>query len=349
MIGYGDLFKLMGIIMGTPFAIYTVYVALKKRSTALLMHSFGWFLFLTALAPDETYFFQKIFLGFSGVCMAIGVSLLVYIRKPKGLMYLTGLPLILVFNPLYEILGKVFFLGDSLRRFMNVIHTAQYGYVLLLLGIMIQLSSKERDFRRFGLFYSSMGAILMLYPFAKGAGVRFRALDIFIGFLIGILLMAYVSRLIRARIELIIPEKTANKKGLKKVNVVNKKKAREILAKFESFPVLAFVRERGYPKQWNVYTVTNTPMEKAISPTNLALISELCVRYMKEAREKGSSGVIYINCLEYLRIYNSFNSLLRILHALRDYAIVFNGTVIIEIEDEVWDERERILLKGIEI
>ena len=130
---------------------------------------------------------------------------------------------------------------------------------------------------------------------------------------------------------------------------MNKKKAREILAKFGSFPVLAFVRERGYPKQWNVYTVTNTPMEKAISPTNLALISELCVRYMKEAREKGSSGVIYINCLEYLRIYNSFNSLLRILHALRDYAIVFNGTVIIEIEDEVWDERERILLKGIEI
>ncbi|WP_461862811.1 DUF835 domain-containing protein [Thermococcus sp.] len=349
MIEYGDLFKLMGILVGIPFVIYAVYVALKERSRALLMHSFGWFLFLAALAPDEPYFFQKIFLGFSGVCMAIGVSSLVYTRKPKGLTYLAGLPLMLFLNPLYEILGKAFFSGESLKRFMNVIHTAQYGYVLILLGVMIQFSSREKDFRRFGLFYSSMGATLILYPFAKGAGLEFRALDISLGFLIGIFLMIYVSRLIRSRIELIIPEKTANKKGLKRVSIVNKKKAREILAKFESFPVLAFVREYKYPEQWNVYIITNAPMEKAISPTNLALISELCVRYMREAMEKGSSGVIYINCLEYLRIYNSFNSLLKLLHALRDYAIIYDGTVIIEIEEESWDEKERVLLKEIEI
>ncbi len=90
-------------------------------------------------------------------------------------------------------------------------------------------------------------------------------------------------------------------------------------------------------------------MERAISPTNLSPMIELCVRYMKEAMEKGASGIVYINCLEYLKIYNSFASILKFLHVLRDYAIIYNGTVIIEIEGRAWNDREIVLLKEVEI
>jgi len=95
--------------------------------------------------------------------------------------------------------------------------------------------------------------------------------------------------------------------------------------------------------------VTSAPIENGIPPTNLELITELCVHYMREVREKGSPGVIYIACLEYLKLYNSFMGLLKFLHRLRDYTIMYGGRVIVEIDEKVWDERELTQLKLLEI
>ena len=358
---YGDLFKLMGMIVGTPFGLYLIYIGAKEKSKPAVMHALGWFFFLAALTPGdyifqkifpssyELFIFQKVALGFSGVCMTVGVSALVYIRNPKKLMYLGGASLILVLGPIYEYLGGAFFSGESFKLFIDVLHTAQYGCLLLLLGIIVQSSSQEKDFRRLGFFYASLGTALLVYPFAKGVSMTLRALDIFIGFLIGICLLMHLSKIVKAKVEIIIPEKAPYIEGMKNVSIVDKMKTKEIIAKFESFPVLAFVRGGSeYPKSWNIHIISNAPMENAIFPTNLALINELCVRYMREAREKGSSGVIYINCLEYLKLYNNFTSILKFLHALRDYAILYDGSIIIEIDNAAWEERELTLLRQIE-
>lgn len=359
---YGDLFKLMGIIVGVPFGVYLLYLGRKEKSLPATMHALGWILFLMALTPGESFIFQRIFasphelftfqkmaLSLSGLCMTVGVSTMVYMRDPKKLMYLGGLSLILILEPIYDSIGRVLFSGEPFKRFTEVLHTAQYGYLLLILGIMIWRSSQEKDFRRFGLFYISLGAALLVYPFAKGVSLTLRALDIFTGFIIGIGLLMHLSKIIRSKIEIIIPEKTPSVVGMKKVTVADREKAKELLLKFESFPVLAFVREPVYPEPWKVHIITNATMENAIFPTDLALINELCVRYMREIREKGGSGVIYINCVEYLKVYNPFNSILKLLNSVRDYAILYNGTVIIEIDERAWEERELALLKGLEI
>jgi len=359
---YGDLFKLMGMIAGTPFGLYLMYIGVKEKSKPAMMHALGWFFFLAALTPGESFIFQKIFsssyelfifqkivLGFSGVCMTLGVSALVYVRNPKKLMYLGGASLILVLGPIYEYLGGAFFSGESFKLFIDVLHTAQYGCLLLLLGTMLRSSSQEKDFRMLGFFYASLGAVFLVYPFAKGVSITLRTLDIFIGFLIGICLLIHLSKIVKTKVEIIIPEKALYIEGMKNVSIVDKMKTKEILAKFESFPVLAFVRAGiECPKSWNVHIITNAPIENAISPTNLAFINELCVRYMRKARENGSSGVIYIECLEYLKLYNNFTSILKFLHALRDYAILYNGMVILEIDETAWGERELTLLRQIE-
>ncbi|WP_461866941.1 hypothetical protein [Thermococcus sp.] len=210
------MFKLMGITSGIPILIYISHTALKGRSQALLMHSVGWLFFLAALFPNVSYSIQMIFLGFSGVCISAGAFCIVYTKNTKGLIYLSGLPALLALKPLYKVLGGLFFSGRSLKIFMDVIHTAQYGYILLLIGAMLGISTKKGDFRRFGLLYSLMGITLLVYPLAKGEGTFFRSLDILMGLIIRVFLEVWALKLIKTRGELIIPEKTANRKGLKR-------------------------------------------------------------------------------------------------------------------------------------
>jgi len=351
MMEYGSIIKLMGMLVGMPFAFYVLYVALREKSRALFLHALGWSLFLMALAPGESYFLQKIFLALSGVCLAMGASTLMYKKDPEKIMYLGALPMLLLLNPFYEYIGGMLFSGHSFKIFMAVLHTAQYGFLLTFLGILLMSSSTERDLNMMGILYASIGGTLLIYPFAKAVSMTLRAADIFIAFLLGLYLMIHLSKILKRKIELVIPERTAKMEGLKRVSVVDKRKAEDILNKFKSFPVLAFVREPSWPDTWNTYIVTSalSEIENTISPTNLALINELCVQYLKGAKEKGGSGIVYLNCLEYLKLYNSFRSILKFLHTLRDYAILYNGTVIIEIDEEAWEERELTLLKEIEV
>ncbi|WP_456321437.1 hypothetical protein, partial [Palaeococcus sp. (in: euryarchaeotes)] len=58
---YGDLFKLMGMIVGIPFGLYLMYIGVKEKSKPAVMHALGWFFFLAALTPGESSIFRKIF------------------------------------------------------------------------------------------------------------------------------------------------------------------------------------------------------------------------------------------------------------------------------------------------
>ncbi|WP_456453425.1 DUF835 domain-containing protein [Thermococcus sp.] len=46
-----------------------------------------------------------------------------------------------------------------------------------------------------------------------------------------------------------------------------------------------------------------------------------------------------MDCLEYLAVYNSTESILKFLSKLRDFAVVNNGTLILVIEEESLDKR----------
>ena len=360
---YGDLIKVTAMIVFIPFILYALYIGWKKKSKPAIVHALGWLFLAVALVPRDFSFFwrvfpttgalftfQKITLALSGVCIALGVSSLVYVRNPKKLVNLGWLSMILILPPFYEFLGKAFFPESSFRVFIEVIHVAQYGCLLALLGLITCSSSEEKEFRKFGIVYCMMGVIFLVYPFTKAISTTLRTVDIFLGFLSGIYLLNYLLKVVKSRAEIIIPEKiTPHIVEGKKVIIVDREKAKQLLSEFENFPVLAFVRGFKYPKSWNVRIVTTVPIENGISPTNLELITELCVHYMREVGEKGSPGVIYIACLEYLKLYNSFMGLLKFLHKLRDYTIIYGGRVIVEIDEKAWNERELAHLKLLEI
>ncbi|USS41617.1 DUF835 domain-containing protein [Thermococcus aggregans] len=359
---YGDLIKVTAMVVFIPSILYVLHIGWKKKSKPTIAHAFGWLFLAIALAPRDFPFFWKIFpttealftfqtiaLALSGVSLALGVSHLVYARNPKKLVNLGWLSILLILQPFYEFLGKAFLPESSFKIFTEVIHVAQYGYLLALLGLIICFSSEEREFRKFGVVYFVMGVIFLVYPFAKAVSTTLRTVDIFLGFLSGIYLANYTLRVVKSRAEIITSEKTTPYivEG-KNVIIADGEKVRLILSELEDFPVLAFVRGFEYPKSWNVRVVTTAPIENGISPTNLEIITELCVHYMEKAKEKGISGVIYIASLEYLKLYNNFITILKFLHRLRDYAIIYDGRVIIEIDEKAWSEKELAQLNLLE-
>ena len=360
---YGDLIKVTAMMVFLPFILYVLYIGWKKKSRPAILHVLGWLFLAVALVPRDFPFFwrifpttgalftfQKITLALSGVCITLGVSSLVYIRNPKKLINLGWLSILLILQPFYEFLGKALFPESSFRIFTEVIHVAQYGYLLTLLGLITCSSTGEKEFRKFGIVYCMMGVVFLVYPFTKAISTTLRTVDIFLGFLSSIYLLNYLLKVVKSRAGIIIPEKiTPHVVEGKKVIIVDREKAKQLLSEYENFPVLAFVRGFKYPKSWNVRIVTTVPIENGISPTNLELITELCVHYMREVGEKGSPGVIYIACLEYLKLYNSFMGLLKFLHKLRDYTIIYGGRVIVEIDEKAWNERELAHLKLLEI
>lgn len=121
----------------------------------------------------------------------------------------------------------------------------------------------------------------------------------------------------------------------------------EIKRMLKDFPVLAFIRMiRDVPATWRYYFVTTAgdEQENAISPTDLGKISELSYRYLKATEEKGR-GIILIDCVEYLLMYNELNSILKFLTKLRDFVKLYRGTLVLVIEKEALGERDYSLIE----
>ncbi|WP_258084378.1 DUF835 domain-containing protein [Thermococcus thermotolerans] len=128
------------------------------------------------------------------------------------------------------------------------------------------------------------------------------------------------------------------------VMVVNGREYLKLKEKLKDRPVLAFVRDvTQVPEGWQYYFVTTIPFQgrfkNTINPTNLARMTELSYKYLEESARMGEQGVIIIDCLEYLTVYNSWESLMKFLSKLRDFVIVNKGTLILVIEKESLENR----------
>ncbi len=62
-------------------------------------------------------------------------------------------------------------------------------------------------------------------------------------------------------------------------------------------------------------------------------------------KEMGLNGVVILNALEYLIMYNGFSPTLKLLAKLRDFAQLHGGTLVIVTEREAFEDREWNLLK----
>ncbi|WP_367884626.1 DUF835 domain-containing protein [Thermococcus sp. JCM 11816] len=81
--------------------------------------------------------------------------------------------------------------------------------------------------------------------------------------------------------------------------------------------------------------------ERTVPPTNLPKITEIINRYLRAA---GSGGIVLIDGIEYIHMYNGFDAMAKWLSTIRDIAYLNNGSVIVVTDSRAWNEREWNLL-----
>jgi len=132
------------------------------------------------------------------------------------------------------------------------------------------------------------------------------------------------------------------------VKIINSEEYKMIKEKLKDAPVLAFVRTlNNIPETWTYYFVTTATKEskvEAISPMNLERMTELSYKYLKAMEEAGGRGVILIDCLEYLVMYNEFRSVIKFLNKLKDFVVNHKGTLILVAERDAFEDQQWALL-----
>lgn len=130
------------------------------------------------------------------------------------------------------------------------------------------------------------------------------------------------------------------------VTFMSPERYKSFVSSIADFPALAFVRTpHSLPEAWQSYLLSNTPTPGSIPPTNLPKITELINAYLHSLREKGAHGIVVLDGIEYLLIYNGFETIIKFLNNVRDIAVLHGGTVVIPTERDVWDERQWALLE----
>lgn len=64
------------------------------------------------------------------------------------------------------------------------------------------------------------------------------------------------------------------------------------------------------------------------------------VNYIRSLENSDLKPVVVLEGIEYLKIYNDFRALAKFLTSLRDYVAVSNGTLVLVLEKDAWEERE---------
>ncbi|EHR79093.1 hypothetical protein OCC_01149 [Thermococcus litoralis DSM 5473] len=132
------------------------------------------------------------------------------------------------------------------------------------------------------------------------------------------------------------------------VRIINQEEYKKVKEKLKDVPVLAFVRAlNNIPENWTSYFVTTATKEskvEAISPMNLERMTELSYKYLKAMEEAGSRGIILIDCLEYLIMYNEFTSVIKFLNKLKDFVVSHKGTLLLVAERDAFEDQQWALL-----
>ncbi|WP_367883255.1 DUF835 domain-containing protein [Thermococcus peptonophilus] len=105
--------------------------------------------------------------------------------------------------------------------------------------------------------------------------------------------------------------------------LLSPKEYRNLLSELQELPLIAFTRSLNkVPEKWMVYTISQIEHKRTIQPTNLSKITEIVNRYLKTV---GKGGVVLIDGIEYISMYNGFEAVAKWLSTLRDIAYVNDG------------------------
>ena len=81
-------------------------------------------------------------------------------------------------------------------------------------------------------------------------------------------------------------------------------------------------------------------VETAVPPTKLHVMQDAVIRFLKDA----GRGIVIIDCVEYLILYNDFETVFKFLTSLKDYVMVMDSTLVVAVKRGTLSERELTIL-----
>ncbi|WP_297549636.1 DUF835 domain-containing protein [Thermococcus sp.] len=131
------------------------------------------------------------------------------------------------------------------------------------------------------------------------------------------------------------------------VFIVSPEKFKAYANALSNFPVLAFSRKSELPEKWEVHLLTMIDHPGNIRPTQLHKIIERARGYLREAYLENVTGVVIVDGLEYLLMYNDFRSVLKFLATLSDYMAFYRGMLLLILDERSLEKRQVKILKQV--
>lgn len=329
-------------ILGVALFLYVYY---KSRRKSALSFALVWLSAIpTATFGLFNFRIENLFVSLSSALLVYGFfSMLMEetdIPLPKGLVIIP--PLFLV----------VFGIGESIleRNF------PEDGYILggflamMVGGIAIDALPPYygKDGKRLGFVFLISGFSSVIYPLFYQVIPEIPHYVLIFAQIFGIaitlsLFYFYYKIILSPRFIKKYDAETVGPPELKGVYILSPEKFKQIKTQLETYPVLAFLRNLKPSEKWNFLfftTLDNINMPNAVHPTDLYKIADMVNRYIFEMKRSNLRGIVVIEGLEYLRIYNGFPSIAKMLSAVRDYVVSNNGALIVVADKNAWDERE---------
>ncbi len=261
--------------------------------------------------------------------------------------YLAATPVVLTF---YILLAEQFNPSPSWLATVGVAYAVSGLFLVFSGGLIWELLPMYPDtVRLLSISTVLYGLHEMDYPLLRPVQ-WFAPIGFSISALLTVLIAYAMVAFVRSERFLNLNIKVDAKKELEKlqpgVTFMSPERYRNFISSIADFPALAFVRNPDIvPEAWQSYLLSNTPTAGSIPPTNLPKITELINVYLHSLKEKGAHGVVVLDGIEYLLIYNGFETVIKFLNNVRDIAVLHGGTVVVPTDRHVWDERQWALLE----
>lgn len=228
------------------------------------------------------------------------------------------------------------------------------GVLLLIAGVVFtELMSAyyRRNAALFGAVLGISGIASMMHPVAYENGFLTPNVVMYTSLLLATMTAYAYYSVIYSRHFLGL-ENLAPLRGAERVvsgsSIVSEKDFREISARLDGYPALAFLRNSKPMNGWISYRISTVQGPNVIPPTAMYRITETANMYLVEMERMGNKGIVIIEAVEFLKLYNDFRSVVKMLATLRDSVLIHGGALIIVTEKDIWDEGEwNILLRTI--
>ncbi|MBU0684646.1 MAG: DUF835 domain-containing protein [Thermoplasmatota archaeon] len=101
------------------------------------------------------------------------------------------------------------------------------------------------------------------------------------------------------------------------------------------------IRKRHNLQVTPIIWLTESPGERRIAPTSLAVLTDTIIRFM----ESNPNSIVVVEGIEYIVTYNDFRKVLRSLDSLNETAWVTKGRLLLAVNPKAFEERDLALLE----